>query len=216
MPMPGFPLYLGYDLGQVFSSVKFLQQVPVGEGVMWIIFDEVDKFFTRILYKNLAMEIIERFKFWNQKVGFAFKAVHVSDESATTQWRPGSGSYDSMEFERAYNQSLSLVPGLEPESAKRIKLVGCPKGSGSIAARVLLIQNKLSDNSLFVSATCPHTVDMLNSLEADKDNPENPKRTHPNIESFDAASYPMWFANMRPTRNLTIGQSHAKVITCGR
>jgi hypothetical protein len=216
LPIPGHALYVGHDLGQVHSSVKIMQIVPVNGKSVWLVLDEVDKFYSRIIYKQLAKEVVDRLRFWNKKVGFEFASVFVAGQDSVNQWRPTSGSYDSRDFEIAYNQVYSQYAGTSMH--KRIKLIGAPRGSGSIASRVRLVNNKLADDSLFVSATCKNATDMFNSLIADKDDPEVPIRTHPFIESFDAISYPMALVDLQPGRaNRFIKTGHVapSIIRCG-
>lgn len=186
-PKPGFPIIIGYDLGQVFSSVTFEQLIPTKEKPIWIIFDEVDHLGQKILYKRLAWEVIERIHFWRKQAGYEFQTMHITDESAINQWRPGGeGSYDAWEFEREYNRVAAGLGG-----SQKIKLRGCPKGEGSVAARVRLFQAKLFQEELFVSVQCKNTLDMLNFLEADPKDPEGPKRSK-YLHKFDSASYPMF------------------------
>ena len=130
-PIAGFPIILGYDLGQVFSSVTFLQLVPTREKPVWIVFDEVDHLGEKILYKRLAWEVIERMRFWRKLLDYDFQYMHITDESAVNQWRPGGeGSYDAWEFEREFAKVA------EELGSREMRLLGCPKGAGSVAARV--------------------------------------------------------------------------------
>jgi len=192
LPIAGYPIILGYDLGSVFSSVTFLQRILKPSGTIWFAFDEVDHLNQRILYKTLAWEIIERMKFWQKRVTYEFKYQHITDESAINVWRPGSegGTYDSLVFEREFNrvqEQLNQHPA---------KLLGCPKGPGSVSGRVQLLQGKLLQEEFFVSGSnCPNTREMLMFLEADKNEPEKPKRSK-FLHKFDSVTYPMWRAEV--------------------
>lgn len=206
-PFPGFPILVGYDLGQVYSSVTFLQLVPTESGKnIWIIFDEIDHLGEKILYKSLAKEVIGRMEHWKKLCDYEFQFMHITDESAINQWRPGGeGSYDAWDFEREFNKA----------SGKRVKMVGCPKGAGSVPARIRLLQSKLYQDEVFVSATCKNTKDMLMSLESDKDNPDKPRRGK-FIHKFDSVTYPMFkteFTGMR--KSLPTGQVAPSFIRCG-
>lgn len=207
LPRAGFPMILGYDLGQVYSSIRFEQSIYTTSGnTVWVVFDEIDYLGQKILYKNLAKEVVDKLAWWSKKIGYQFPAIHVTDDSAINQWRPGGeGSYDAWEFEREY----SKVTG------RPIRMKGCPKGAGSVPARVRMMQAKLAGHEFFVSAMCKNTENMLLQLEADPNDPERPKRgkwIHP----FDSTTYPIFFMEMRYTKNsLQTGQAAPSIIRCG-
>lgn len=181
-PVPGFPIILGYDLGQTFSSISFTQAIPTEKKTIWIIFDEICRLGEKALYKNLAWDVVDRLQYWSRLTARRFRVMHITDESAINQWRPGgTGSYDAWDFEKVYNKV----------SEKPIKMVGCPKGPGSVAARIRLLQDKLSDEELAVSALCKRHVSMLNLLERDNKDPNKPKRSQW-IHIFDSLTYPMF------------------------
>jgi len=202
-PMPGFPITIGYDLGQVYSSISFMQMIPTQDKTMWIIFDEMDYLGERHLYKRLAQEVCRRMDYWNRKVDHEFRYEHISDSSAINQWHPGGeGSYDSWDFERYSNG--------------RIKMIGCPKGSGSVEARIRILQTKLFNDEVYVSGVCRLTIDMLTHLESDKKNPTKPRRSK-YIHKFDAVSYPMLKLELNGMKNtLQIDKHRPSLIHCGR
>jgi hypothetical protein len=219
LPVPGFPIVIGYDLGQVYSSITFLQQVFTRDRSVWIAFDECDHLGQKILYKTLAWEVIERMKYWQSvklpgSAGrpFPFQFIHVTDESAINQWHPnGQGSYDAWDFEREYNRVA------QKELANRsMRLLGCPKGSGSVAARVRLLQGKLYTEEFLVSALCRNVKDMLLCLEADKEDPEKPRRSR-FLHKFDSTTYPIFkFEFAAGGRNVPPGQELSPaLIRCG-
>ena len=178
MPKAGHPIIIGYDLGQVYSAVTFLQMIPTERGNLWIAFDEVDYLGERHLYKRLCQEIMQKMDYWNQKMDTEFYYEHITDSSAINQWHPGGeGSYDSWDFERY--------------SDGRIRMVGCPKGQGSVEARVRLLSGKLFQDEFYASALCTNTVEMLMNLESDKKDPTKPKRSK-YIHKFDSITYPMF------------------------
>ena len=217
MPKPGYPIIIGYDLGQVWSSITILQRFPTAKSSLWSVFDEIEKEKKRILYKHLAREILERMRWWRKKVGYPFQFIHVTDESAVNQHRPGmeigtgAGSYDALVFEREFNL-------FKDEFGEReIKLLGCPKGAGSISGRVQLVQSKLYQNELYISATCPKTRDMLMFLEADKKNPENPRETSRFCHKFDSLTYPIWRYEINPDSRIYLPTDAVAptLISCG-
>ena len=196
VPIKGFPIFVGYDLGQVFSSVTMLQVIPTKTKIVWIVFDEIDHLGEKILYKKLAWEIIERMRFWRTKVGYQFQFRHISDDSAVNQWRPGSGSYDAWELEKEYAKALTGQNDL-----KSVKIEGCDKGSGSVSARVRMLQGKLFQEEVFISALCPNSEKMLMGLESDKADPSTPKRSK-FIHKFDSLTYPMFKMEMGGIRTI--------------
>lgn len=199
MPLTGFPIVIGYDLGQVFSSVTLLQLIPTKTKTLWIIFDEIDHLGQKILYKKLAWEVIEKMRFWQLRMDYKFNFRHITDESAINQWRPGNGgSFDAWEFEKEYNRELETLGGSD---MRPIKLEGCEKGPGSVAARVRLLQGKLFQEEVFVSARCPNAIETLMKLEADKEDPEKPKRSK-YLHKFDSMTYPMLKMEMGGSKSL--------------
>lgn len=212
-PQPGFPILVGYDLGQVYSSITFMQAIPIQDGrIIWIIFDEVDSLGEKVLYRELAKKVMVRMRYWRELCDYKFAYDHISDSSAVNQWRPGGdGSYDAWEFEKEYAKCASEF-GL-----RSIKIKGCPKGSGSVAARVRLVQSKLAQDELYISATCPNTKDSLMNLEADDKDPDKPKRSR-FLHKFDSLSYPMFKLEMRGLSpvNLPSGRVATSLIKCGQ
>lgn len=186
-PVRGLPCVVGYDLGQVYSAAVFLQYVVTESGKIWIVFDEITHLGQKILYKNMAAEVVERMLMWNAAIGEKLPWEHVTDDSAINQWRPGgSGSYDAWEFEKEFNLA-SLRHGLP-----QMRMRGCPKGAGSVEARVRILQGKLAGDNILISAACPAVEDMLTMLEAKKDEELKPKKTVAgHIHVFDALTYPL-------------------------
>lgn len=180
MPVPGHPVLVGYDLGQVHNAVTFNQYIPVKGGkVMWLTFDEIFHYQEKILYKVLAKDICKRMDLWSSKVEAELQFRHIGDSSAVNQWRPGGeGSYDAWDLERF--------------SDGRIKMQGCPKGDGSVEARVRLVSDKLFTDEFRLSDTCKHLKDMFTQLVSNPKKPGTPLRSKW-IHIFDALSYPMIF-----------------------
>ena len=210
MPINGFPIILGYDLGQVFSSVTLMQLIPTRDGrLIWLIFDEVDRLGMKILYKKLAVDVMDRIAYWSAKMQYDFQAIHITDDSAINQWRPGQGgSYDAWEFEQEYNRQIK--PG-----GRNVKMEGCPKGDGSVAARIRMLQSTLYQEEIFISAKCENTAAMLRSLDSDKDNPDKPRRTKW-LHKFDSVTYPMLKMGLGGTRKyLRLQRKTPSLTACG-
>jgi hypothetical protein len=186
-PVPWAPCAIGYDLGQVYSTAVFMQLVPLEKESIWIVFDEICHLNEKILYKNMANKIVDRILAWNKAVGRKMAWEHIADDSAVNQWRPGGGgSYDAWDFEKEFNRAGLL------HNLPQMKMIGCPKGAGSIEARVRMTQSKLHQDTILVSAQCPWIQETLLMLEGRKDEPLKPKKTARGlIHVFDAMTYPM-------------------------
>jgi hypothetical protein len=202
-PITGLPITVGYDLGQVYSSISFMQMIPTQDKTLWIVFDELDYLGERHLYKRLAQEVCKKMDHWDKKRGHKFKYEHISDSSSINQWHPGGeGSYDSWDIERY--------------SDGRIKLRGCPKGKGSVEARVRLLTQKLFNDEVYVSGVCKNSLDMLRNLQADNKDPSKPKRSK-YIHKFDAMTYPMMKLELNGLKNtLQMDNVRPRLIHCGR
>ena len=201
IPIKEHPIIVGYDLGQVYSSVTFMQCLPLEKGTTWTVIDEVDYLGEKILYKNLVREICKRMDYWSRRADHDFKYHHISDSSAINQWHPGGeGSYDAWDVER-YSEG-------------RIKLVGCPKGPGSVEARVRLLSNKLFQEEFYVSDTCRNAVEMLLQLSGDRNNPSKPKRSR-YIHKFDSVTYPMFRMELSGRNYLPVREIRPNLIKCG-
>lgn len=211
VPMKGYPCVVGYDLGQVYSAAVFLQRVPTETGSVWIVFDEVVHLNEKILYKNMASEIVDRILAWNNALHAKLPWVHLADDAAVNQWRPGaSGSYDSWEMEREFNRA-ALLHGL-PE----MRIKGVAKGPGSVSSRVRLVQGLLTNDSLLVSATCSASRDMLLMLESSKDDALKPKRTAAgHIHVFDALSYPILYDELGGSMTSSLAVPVSGMFTVG-
>ena len=117
---------------------------------VWIIFDECDHLRERVIYKMLAWEVIERMRYWRRRVGYSFQYCHITDESAINQWRPGGeGSFDAWEFEREFNKVLTEFGKIGADgNVEPVKMLGCPQGAGSVAARVRTVQQAVSGGAV--------------------------------------------------------------------
>jgi hypothetical protein len=213
-PNPNYQVIISYDIGPMWPSITFEQLVPTDKKNLWLVFDEIDRFGVKTLYRVLAREVIERIKYWNKLAGKPLSYLHVTDESAVNQWRAGGdGSYDAWEFEKEYN-AAALEMG--DTSMRDIKMQGCPKGPGSVEARVRMLQAKLAMDEIFVSAGCFATKDMLANLLPDKEEPSKPRRSKW-IHKFDSLTYGMFKSEMLGNRinNLQARRVAPTLIRCG-
>lgn len=200
-PVPGFPIVIAYDIGPAFTCVTFMQGIPTLDGkTVWIIFDEVDHFAERILYKKVALEVLDRMKFWRKTMSHNFQFIHITDESAKNQWRAGGeGSFDAWEFEKVFNAELKREGIRSSDSVAEVVLIGCPKGNGSREARVQAVRGMLFNGELFVSALADNTHSMFMLLPEDKNNPGCPLKRSKWSHKFDSLSYGLYFFKAKGT-----------------
>lgn len=187
MPVPGFRITLGYDLGAAHTAIFFLQLLATLKKNLWLVFDELDFVGRYMPYIDLVPIILRRMAYWNQRCGSTFTFEHISDNSAFNQYRAVDGSYDVWDVERISNH--------------KIRLIACPKPRNSVSARVQMFRSKLTKDEVLISARCTHAISMCNYLESEKLDPSklynpsaglNPKRS-PYIHRFDAITYPMFY-----------------------
>ncbi len=206
-PHPSFPVMVGYDIGPAYTAAVFLQAVPTAKGSIWIVFDEHAVLGKKVHYESFAREVVRMMDHWNELAGRELAWAHIADSSAMDQWR-GSGSFDSLDFQKFSNN--------------RIRMKGCPKGPGSIEARVRSVTAELMSDSLYVSAHCNEVRQMLLHLEGEKDkiNPETttgkPKKTaRGHIHVFDAMSYPILNFNIGGGMIIDYREAMIQFIRCG-
>lgn len=176
-PVKNFPIIVGMDPGTRWTSVSYMQLLPIQGVHTWVVFDEVI-FQKRHDYKTLTLSMERTMNFWNEMLEHDFSYIHISDDSATTMWRPGEGSFDAKV--------------IEEHSDGRIKILGCPKGAGSVRSRIAIMQTALLDKKVIFSAKCKNHILMLRGLEADEKDPNKPKRSK-HLHTFDSCTYPMYY-----------------------
>lgn len=207
-PVHGFPFFISYDFGPKNSCATFMQFITTAAQEYVVVFDEVDFLDQRVLYKRWAETVADRVAFWFKHMSGVFAVKHVSDESALVQWRSGGeGGYDATDFEKAYNEIAAA------KKIPKCKLEGCPKGKGSVEARVRLTQEMLFADKIIVSATCPNAVDMFRNLAEDRLKPNHPQKGRL-IHKFDSFSYAPFKRHLRPQRQST-GETGLRVLTIG-
>lgn len=189
-PNPGIPIIISYDPGPVNYCISFEQMVPTKEKVIWKVFDElnyVDQFMPDTL---VVKRLLDRMDHWNTRMKGGASFIHVADQSAFTHKRH-DGSYDATRL-------VQLSNG-------RIRPRACPQARESVVSRVQMVITMLLSETLFISAACPRTVEMLRLLASEKAKPGKydasaglkPKRS-PYIHPFDAMSYGPFYFTMNP------------------
>jgi hypothetical protein len=216
MPDPRFLSVIAYDIGPMWPAISFMQLAAIKGSMVWIVYDEIFRHGDKTLYKLLAKEVIAKMLFWNRMAkanhGKPLDYMHITDESAINQWRGGGdGSYDAWEFEKEYRAAITEFDGDQAKLLAQMRLIGCPKGPGSVEARVRLLQSKLFKDEVYISATCRNHIDMLEQLKGNADN-EPIRGTY--IHQFDAMTYGM--LKMEVSRNLLpSAQVAPSLIQCG-
>lgn len=187
IPIKGHPVIIGYDPGAAHTSIHFLQYIATTDKLFWLVFDELNYVGKYMPYFRVVPELIGRMQYWEAVAGSQFKFEHISDESAFNQYRAKDGSYDAWDIEQL---SKDHVEKGKLDQRFVIKMKACPKGPGSVEARVRALADLLSKNEIVVSATCPKTREMLMKLEEDKDAKFKPRRS-PHLHPFDSLTYPI-------------------------
>jgi hypothetical protein len=196
IPLADYPVEIGYDLGAAHSCVTFIQLLPVtrrndrGESIeekAVVVFDEINTVGEYVPYRDFVPMIVARMDYWDAHPLVARKLVyrHISDDSAFNQYRAAHGSFDCKD--------------VEDFSEGRIKLVACPKGSGSVTARVRATKDALSGDLMRISATCRKIIDMFILLREDSKDKAHPKRSL-QLHPFDSLSYVLHYYGVRRAR----------------
>lgn len=192
LPVPGVPIIIGYDPGPVNFSIHFEQMIPTKEKTIWTVFDEMNFVGTYTPYQIVIPLLLKRMDYWNSTVKNPFSYMHIADEAAFNQVK-SDGSFDATDIEKHGKGRISLRP--------------CPKGKESVIQRVQMTVNMLVDVSLFISATCTKTLDMMGSLSSKKAKPGEyipnaaltPVRSA-HIHPFDSMTYPIFYFTLMPGR----------------
>lgn len=191
-PIKGFPIVVSYDPGPVNFSITFLQRVTTKEKTLWVVFDELNFVSVPTPYPVVVRRLLMRMEYWNKLLDNTFTFVHIAPDDAFNQVRT-DGSYDSLKIEE-------LALG-------KIKMRGCPQAKQSVAQRVHMVTDALLDNSLYISATCTKTLDMMRMLASKRVKPGDydpnaglqPMRSI-YLHSFDSMTYGMFYFNLLPGR----------------
>lgn len=195
LPKKSFPIIVSMDPGVVNFSIHFLQRIRVGkeDRRAWVAFDEINNVGKYTPYHIVIPMLLKRMDMWNAKMGHQFSYHFVSDDAAFNQVN-NDGSYDVTVIER-------LGKG-------RIKLIPCPKPKESISARVQLAIDLFMTESLYISAACPKTLQMLRSMISKKLEPGKsdlsdglvPAKGSVHKHSFDSLSYGIYLFELKPGR----------------
>ena len=219
LPVPQWPVAVGWDPGISFNSIVFEQYLPINGRMTWVIFDEMVYLGRRLRQDVLVPAVMRRLRWWQRHVGRLIWD-HISDDSAFNQFRPNSGSYDVMDIEResrkvAARWMVKKPDGTEGFEVDPIKMRPGPKFHGSREARVRLLMNLLQREEIFISPACKNVTDSLLHLESEKQkegakyDPSlafSPKRSK-YLHTFDAMTYPMLSLDVKRSRTVSTGST---------
>lgn len=180
---------VGYDPGPVNYSVTFVCPVLTTEGIMWLVFDEVDLVGCRMQTEAVAKRVLMRMEYW-AKAANVKPIAHVFDEAGFTH-RNARGSFDAKDMKDA--------------TGGRVIPKACPKGANSAPARVKLLYEVLAADMIRVSGHCKGIESMLLNQES-----EEPKGDKYDIHEgmkpkqgiykhrLDSLTYAMLYYNYNP------------------
>lgn len=203
VPNPNFPIIIGYDPGQVYTAIALMQRLEAKDRHLWLVFDELILLKERVHYRKVVLDLFRKIyqwnNFWKQRnSGFSgFHCIHISDDSAINQFRPTTGSYDALEFEkhsRLLIAETDIFSGLQP-----IKMQPAPKYGNSKQDRVRIMWKLLTEDRIVISRLCEKLAEGMLKLESESRSMGGdydphagltPKRSQW-IHGFDAMTYPM-------------------------
>jgi len=203
MPDKDHAMIIGLDPGSVYNSFIFQQWLNIEDKMCWVTFDEIVITKKRISYERLVPLVMERIRWWRNRVNSEMPQVWISDVSAFNQYRAASGSYDVLEIERIYEANRENIRfRLEP-----MKVKPAPSFNGSRVARVRTGQQLMAQDQIIISSGCPHVQKMFLQLEGKRPKPGealDPEAAMTPVRSdvlhiWDAWSYPVLLASLNPT-----------------
>lgn len=198
VPLKGYPIVVGYDLGKVHSGIVIMQCFETSIGPLWVIFDELCYYGERIPYYRVTTSLLAKLAYWNRRMEYHFEHKHISDDSAFNQFNASKGSTDVRDIEQYSKQIIELNPSLY-EGIKPIRLTACPKSPGSVEDRVNITMDTLMEQRLVVSVFCPWVRRMFLHLEHEDGAPLQPKRGR-YVHTFDGMSYPFLYRRLKATQ----------------
>lgn len=192
LPLVDWPIIVGYDPGQANTGISFMQCIPMSaESYLWTIFDELCYHGEHIPYPRLTRWLMEKMRYWCQRMDTRFIYRHISGDDATNVFQPNKGATtarDIMDYSaQIIRNDKERFAMLEP-----IRIIGCPKPAGSKEQRVALTMDILDEDLLAVSAACPWHINMFNQQLAAKDAPMEAARSKWQ-HTFDGLSYPVYY-----------------------
>lgn len=187
------PITIGWDPGDCNHGVVFMQERPVADRRLWIVFDEIAITGQNVSLDELVPAVMAKMNYWCATTQHDFTFQHISDKSAFNRFRSASGSYDHLQVERISRELLETQPTVYPRLKKAIRFTACPKPPGSVAGRIKTLMALLAREEIFLSAKCVNLIKALEQIESEKDEPFSPSRNGGHIHVYDALTYPLFF-----------------------
>lgn len=193
MPNTDYPIIMGYDLGDVNQGVAFMQELPMKQGMVWVIFDELAITGEPIPYEFLVPRIMRKMDLWCRQSRHKFSFRHISDKSAWDRFRAVTGSYDYMELQNHSREQLDKHADNYQYLDKIIRVIPCPKPDGSVEQRTKILIHLLQNEQIIIDAHCEHSINMFMQMRSGKDSIYTPTKNNPHKHIYDAISYPILF-----------------------
>jgi hypothetical protein len=216
MPIPKFPIIIGYDPGDANNAKTFMQRIPFRGRYHWRIFDALANFSEHVSYEDLIRLQYNRMLFWCDRMKHDFAFIHIGDKAMFTHFNP-QGSYDYLAFSRISKALIESNPDKYGKLSP-IRMLAPDKGDGSVGERVRCVRNALHAETISVSALAEPVDSMFRFLKKAKgkggieldDKPEKTKKGH--IHMFDSTSYPIYYYEMSPS---AAPEEEALELECG-
>lgn len=169
----------GWDMGDVNHAFGlWYPRVNSNGEISYDGIDEVVEIENEISLYDFAQLALERIDFWRDWVKREYKRdvlIRHWGDSSMFNFRAGAATTDAATIASA--------------TGNRIIIRSVVKGAGSVRGRISLVKRLLSENRLFVSAKCQHTIDWLNFLKKGSTKGEVIKEGSEFKHKFDADSY---------------------------
>lgn len=197
IPLDSQPLVIGLDPGSKNNGISIMQELPMVDGSLWSIFDEMVHVQKLLSYPILVPALMDRLEYWLKRLSARLPMWFISDNSAFHHVRQAKGSYDAKDFQDEWELAYDAAPHLYPHLPAKIKIRPAPKGNESIQERVLMVINYLQRDRIVMSEACEWHVEMFKKLPRKDDMslyqpPTRSKWKH----VFDSMSYPMIMARL--------------------
>lgn len=201
IPFPGIPIVVTYDPGPMNYSIHFEQMVPTKTKVIWNVIDELNYVGQFTPDHLIVRDVLRRMEYWNSNfMNGQAPFIHIADATAFTH-RRHDGTYDATRLRDISKAQTNGQTIIKVRSA-------IPPGHDaklSVPARVQMIVTMFLAETLFISAMCPKTIEMVRLLVSqtgkegkyDENLSLTPKRS-PYLHPFDSMSYGPYYFSLMP------------------
>lgn len=170
-------LIIGLDPGDVNHSAHIIEQIHTHGDPIFAVLDEIVSVGKNVSLKEFGAAIVNQMDFW--------ESYCQSRYGRKIRWKTWADTSVDR-YRSAANSDEALV--IRNLSGGRIRPRAAVKFSGSIETRVRILYRLFAENRIFISASCPDTIQMVKALKRNntKVEPIGPKRhKHP----FDSLTY---------------------------